>query len=448
MSDVPDLADVDVVRYRWIDFANVVRAKGLYLPRSGPQPHAGSGPGAADSPTLATSVGISQAQYSLPVTVDAVVPETGLLPTHDLSLRPDFASLARLPYAPGNAAVACDILDRGEPWPLCPRTFLRRTADRTAAVGWDVRVGTELEFQLFRAQPWQESGELVAADSTAFAQESGFDAHAAFLADVLGALAAQQVLVHQLHPESGGGQFEISLRHLPPVAAADAVITARQTIHAVAAAHGLIVSFLPVLAPDGVGSGMHVHISVTGSGTDGLGEDRDAVVGGVLEHLPALLALTAPTPMSHVRFRPHYWAGAFRCWGYENKEAALRVTRSTDGVVRDVEYKAMDTTANPYLAFGGLLAAAIDGAERRLVPPPPFDGDPGLLSPAERDELGIAALPSSPAQPQAALAADEVLREAMGERLHRTYLALKAEESRQLEALAFDSRTRLLLQRY
>lgn len=448
MSLSEDLTGVDVLRYRWIDFANVVRAKGLSLSGWEHQTSAGQDAEAAATSGLPTAVGISQAQYSLPVTVDAVVAETGLLPTHDLSLRPDFASLVRLPYVPGNAAVACDIVDRGEPWPVCPRTFLRRMAQRAADVGWQVRVGTELEFQLFRAQPWQQSGELVAADSTAFAQESGFDVHAAFLRELLATLAAQQVLVHQLHPESGGGQFEVSLRHLPPVAAADAVITARQSVHAVAAAHGLIASFLPVLAPDGVGSGMHVHLSVTGSDTDGLGEDRDAVVGGVLEHLPALLALTAPTPMSGIRFRPHYWAGAFQCWGYENKEAALRVTRSADGAVRDVEYKAMDATANPYLALGGLLAAAVDGAERRIVPPPPFDGDPGLLSQSQRTELGIAALPSSPAQPQAALAADEVLREAMGEQLHRTYLALKREESRQLEAMDFDSRTRLLLQRY
>ena len=459
MSLAESLRELELLRYRWVDLANVVRAKGLVLPTIRERLFAGGvGHWSHEEPggpaqtaeehlreLLATSVTISQAQFSLPVTADVVTPAADLPPTHDLTLVPDLGSLVPLPYAPGQAAVACDVLDHGEPSPLCLRSFVRRVVDRAAQSGLRPRVGVELEFALLRAS---DGGHPQPADSSTYAAENAFDVHEEFLAEVLAVLGSQRVSVAQIHPESAPGQFEISLWHLDPVAAADAVISARQTIKAVAGRHGMIASFLPVVDPGSGGSGMHLHLSLTGDADDGLADAERPFIGGVLESLPALLAITAPTPMSYERFRPHFWAGAYSGWGYENKEMPLRVTRNADGRSRDVEYKAIDATANPYLAIGALLAVGLDGITRQVAPPPAVVGDPGLLDEQERAAAGIVPLPESPAAPLAALADHDSLRRALGEDLHHAYLAVKRSESAELEQMDPTSRRNLLLARY
>lgn len=449
MSVSEQLREVDLLRYRWVDLANVVRAKGLFLPTVRRRLLTGGvGHEHQLKELLATSVSISQAQFSLPVVADAVITEAGLLPVRDLVLEPDLDSLVVLPYASGQAAVACDVVDRGEPSWLCPRTFLRRVSADAEQHGWTVRVGIELEFVLLRAPGSVDMDPVVPADASPYAAEFALDLHEAFLNDVSHALQAQDVMIAQIHAESAPGQLEISLWHRDPVAAADAIVTARQTIRAVARKHALIASFLPVVDPAEGGSGMHVHFSLTGDADDGLGSEGPAFVAGVLESLPALLAVTAPTPMSYARFRPHFWAGAFHGWGYENKEVPLRITRNADGTSRDVEYKAIDATANPYLAIGAVIAAGLAGARRLAQPPAPVGGDPGLLGAAEREALGASPLPADLDEPHAAFAASAVLREAFGERLHDVFQVVKREEAAQLEAIDPVARRALLLERY
>lgn len=464
------LRDVESLRFRWVDFANVVRAKALFMPTvdrrlRGSDPtgqSAESGPNdALLRHLLATSVSISQAQFAIPVTADAVIVETGLLPTRDLTLVPDLDTITPLIYSPGSAAVACEVFDHGEPSALCPRGFLRRIDNDARALGLQVRVGVELEFMLLAGT---QSGASVGAqhqppaphaltsptpaDASMFAQEQALDAHHRFLVDLTAALVAQHIEVAQFHAEAAPGQIELSLWHLPPLAAADAVISVRQTVHAVAAAHGLAASFLPVVDPGVGGSGMHLHVSLTGDSEDGLGSAGMPAVAGLLTNFEALLAVTAPTAMSYERFRPHFWVGAFEGWGWENKETPIRVTRTPAGRPRDFEFKAIDATANPYLAIGAVLAAGLDGVRNGMEPPAPLEGDPGLLDDAERARVGARPLPTHLAGPLAALESSNVLRAAMGEQLHRAYLTVKRFEDSALLQLDPHQRRLVLLQRF
>lgn len=471
------LAGQRILRYLWVDNANMVRAKGVYLPtvRRGIEADieatasaavdattpAGAateqaGPSAAAvepgqeahlADRLSRAVTISQAQFALPAMADTVVVAAGLLPTHDVWLAPDWSSLRALPYAPGHSAVACDAYDADQPWANCPRGFLRRMVVRAEAAGLTVQVGVELEFMLLDGAA-ADAGQLVAADSTVYAQDSALDRQLRVVDDITSALEAQGVAVAQIHAESAPGQFEVSLTQLPPLAAADAVVIARQTIHAVARAHGLVASFLPIVDEAAGGSGMHVHLSITGDPADGLGAAGGSFIAGILDHLPAVLAVTAPTPMSLARFRPHFWVGAYQGWGVGNKEAPLRVVPGPSGAPRDVEFKAIDATANPYLAFGCLLAVGTDGVERGTVPPPAVEGDPGLLSEGERDDRGIASMPRDSAEVLDALAGDDVLGQAMGSAMAASYLAVKRAEAAELEAMDHTDRVRLLLERY
>lgn len=418
-----DLSGLDLLRFLWVDNANVIRSKAV--------PLFGADPGDLDS-----AVRISQAQMALPIHADAVVASTGLLPTHDVTLVPDWSTLRTVAATQG--AVCCDMYDGDVPWGHCPRSFLRRMDQRASAAGMRLRVGSELEFTLLR------DGRPI--DAFAYAQDAAFDIDAAVITDLLSTLHAQGVAVAQCHPESGPGQWEISLRHLPVVEAADAIVGARQVIRAVAARHDMTVSFLPLVTADGVGAGMHLHLSFTGDDDDGFGSYGEPFMAGVLAAMPALLAATAPSVLSLDRFRPHYWAGAFLGWGRENKEAPLRVVPTGAGAPRDVEYKASDATANPYISLGCLIAAGLDGVERSAALPPELVGDPGLLSDAERVAAGIVAMPDNPAEVLASFHDAPLFADAMGA-LHSSYCEVQRAGQEQLLGLGFDEVAAVMIDR-
>jgi glutamine synthetase len=256
--------------------------------------------------------------------------------------------------------------------------------------------------------------------------------------DLVAALEAQGLLVEQYYPELGWGQQELSIRHGPALRAADAHVLYRETVRGVTQRHGLAVSFAPKPWPDQPGNGCHLHFSVwdsagvnrfAGSGeAPGLSELGRHFLAGVLDHLPGLLALTCASVNSYRRLQPQTWASAYRTWGPDNREAALRVASTFWGHEAEstnVELKACDSSANPYLALGGLIAAGLDGVERSREPPPPVTVDPHRLTEAERDALGAARHPRSLGEALSRLREDRVLTDALGDRLAASYLAVK-----------------------
>jgi glutamine synthetase len=433
------------LRVRWCDNANLVRAKAVHLPS-----FLDARPGADDDANLddlSRAVTISQALMSLPVVADEVVVEAGLPPSHDVLLAPDWSTLTRVPHAPGHLWVAADMLDDGAPWAHCPRGFLVRVQAEAAAAGLRIEMGAELEFYLLQADR-DDGGSPRPSDDTPYALDMGFDLHRDPVGAILRSLADQGIPVAQHHPESGPGQYEISLHRSPPLELADAIVSARETIRAVAAGSGLRATFLPVVVDDQAGSAMHVHLSLTGDAADGLGAHGRAFVAGLLDHLPTLLAVTCPSPNSYRRFRAHAWAGAYRAWGYENKEVPLRIVRTPDGEGdRDCEVKAVDGTANPYIGLGCLIAAGLDGIRRPLKLPEPLGLDPADLDDTERVAAGITALPRDPAEPLAELERSSLFRSAMGD-LHRSYCAVKRHEQAALADLGPDEQIAALLGRW
>jgi glutamine synthetase len=154
-------------------------------------------------------------------------------------------------------------------------------------------------------------------------------------------------------------------------------------------------------------------------------------VAGVLEHLPGLCGLTAPSFNSYHRIVPQYWAGAFVCWGHDNREAPVRIAsvfRGLEEASTNAELKACDASCNPYLALGGLIAAGLDGLERSLEPPEPVEVDPATIDEDERERRGIARLPETQEQALDALADDELLLDALGPVLADSYLAVRRSE--------------------
>jgi glutamine synthetase len=168
-------------------------------------------------------------------------------------------------------------------------------------------------------------------------------------------------------------------------------------------------------------------------------------IAGVLEHLPALLALTCPSVNSYRRLQPHFWSSAFTAWGPDNREAAVRVPStfpSDRAGSTNAELKAADASSNPYLAMGGLLAAGLDGIARALKPGDPVLVDPGTLSDSERAARGIRRYPTTLGAALDELEQDRTLMRALGPMLARAYLAVKRSEVEAFgrEDAAFETR--------
>lgn len=427
------------VRVIWCDNANVIRAKAIHI---GALAHHPSG------------VGISAAQQALPVMLDSPALGSGLGPVGEIRLVPDWGSLQQLPYAPGHVRVMGNMVHVGQPWSLCPRGFLQRMIDAAQQQGVTIKAVFENEFYLLRPQ----ADGYGPSDQTVFAATLAMDQQRIVIDAIADALIAQDIAIEQYYPESGPGQHEMSVRYAPAMQAADQQIAFRETVRAIALQHDLIASFLPKIFAESAGSGCHVHFSLWDGETNllyapesphGLSEIGQQFAAGVLHHLPALMALTTPTPNSYRRLQPHCWSGAFRCWGIDNREAALRVPSDPSGPgITHIELKTVDASSNPYLALGGLIAAGLDGITQQRTLPQPVTVDPGHLSEEERQANNIDRLPTQLNTAIQTLEQDSILTTALGSNLTKAYLAVKKAEYEALSPLSLDEEVKLLLQRY
>ncbi|GAA2761677.1 gamma-glutamylpolyamine synthetase GlnA3 [Streptomyces paradoxus] len=371
-------------------------------------------------------------------------------PDGDLRLYPDLDQLVVLAGQPGWAWAPVDrVTQDGERHPGCARTFLRRTvAEAAGRHGLTFRAAIEVEWTVARGDA---PGDTFVPATTGPAYGAARQVELGdYTADVLAACAAQGIDVEQVHPEYAAGQFEISVGAVDPVAAADRSVLVRQTVRAVAQRHGLRVSFAPAVVGQGVGNGGHVHLSAWrdgaslhagGEGRYGMTAEAESLTAGILAHLPALTAVTAPSPASYLRLRPSQWAGVFTAWGRETRETALRVVTGTAGLrdqAANLEIKPVDLAANPYLAIGSLIAAGLDGLTASAALPDEITGDPAGLGEAEAAARGVRRLPDSLERAVEEFRADGVLRAALGPVLADAVIAVRRGEAASVAGLDDD----------
>ncbi|SFW98504.1 glutamine synthetase [Pseudomonas sp. NFACC49-2] len=368
----------------------------------------------------------------------------------DLRLIPDLPSRVTVDQGPDAQAPAldyihCDLRETdGRPWSACPRTLLRDEVERyRAELGLQVLAAFEHEFRLDTPQPQPDR---LAFSLQAQRQQAGF---AGWL---LGALRAGGVEPEMFLPEYGKHQYEITCRPALGVAAADRAVNVREITREIARQMDLAVSFAPKTSADAVCNGVHLHLSLqdldgepvlhdaaSANGLSSLGRHWAA---GVLHYLPALCALTAPTPVSYERLQPHHWSASYACLGQRNREAALRICPTVSLGARPVanqynlEFRAMDATASPHLAMAGLLIAGRLGIEQGLALNAVTDEIPDDLTEEQRRSRGIIALPTDLAQALDCLRNSGALLEALPGPLVETYFALKAEELALTQALS------------
>jgi glutamine synthetase len=394
---------------------------------------------------LAEGVGQSLAMQAF-AGVDELAPVAGMGPVGEFRLVPDPTTFVVLPYVPHTGMMLCDLLGQDHrPWAACPRTFLKRMVEGAAQLGISVQATFEHEFYLARDTP---DGGYQPYDRSLCYSAIGFDSSAVIIDDIVAALETINVQVEQFMPELGPGQQELSIQHAEALRAADNALLVRQVVHSVAREHGVIASFAAKPFLNEAGSGAHIHFSLW-STPGGLREGENLLydpqgrggvsalgyqfIGGVLAHLPGLLALTCASPNSYRRLLPHFWSSAYTAYGFDNREGAIRVPSpfwGREAESTNIELKPADHSGNPYLALGALIAAGLDGIRCELEPGEPLDIDPGNLSDEERAQRGIKRLPQTLDAALDALEADLVLTEALGPTMAEAYVAVKRLESR------------------
>jgi len=415
--------NVRLVRFLYCDHANVVRGKAAHAS------------GLADF--LESGIGLTVAMQAFTLT-EHLASGTHLGPVGEIRLMPDARTFTVLPYAQREARLLCDMytLD-GQPWELCPRTFLSEMIDRAGEQG--LRVDAAFEYEFYLARQTDDGRFLPADDSLCFSSD-GMDRQAAVIGAIVDALDQQDLQPRQYYPELGPGQQELSILHAPILQAADRQIAVRETVRAVALQHGLVASFAPKPFENQAGSGCHVHMSLWNgdhnvmydrAGQLGLSALGRSFVAGILTHLPALLALTCPSVNSYLRLAPNMWSSAYTCWGPDNREAAVRVASPFRGRVEastNIEIKAVDGSANPYLALGAIVAAGLDGVKRHLDPGEPLTTNPHDLDEAEREERGIRRFPTTLAEALTELEQDQLLLDALGDERAHEFIAVRRAE--------------------
>lgn len=309
----------------------------------------------------------------------------------------------------------------GTPVPACGRGTLVRIGTELADAGIEAAIGHEMEFLLVAP----DGGRLPSALWAQYGL-AGVLEHEAFVRDVNASATAAGVAIEQFHPEYGANQFEISLAPQPPVAAADQLVLMRVIVARAARRHGMRISLSPSPFAGSVGSGAHQHFSLVmpegplfsgGTGTKGMTTAGESAVAGVVSGLPEAQGVLCGSIVSGMRMQPGNWAGAYACWGTENREAAVRFITGGSGSAYggNVEVKIVDPSANTYFASAAILGLALDGIKRQAALPPETTIDPALLSDADRDRDGIVQLPDTQAEVIAALDGSKLLRGILGD---------------------------------
>jgi glutamine synthetase len=420
-----DELGLQLVRFLYCDNGGVIRGKSTHVGQLARRMESG--------------IGLVKGMQSF-TSLDFLAPDATYGPVEEIRLVPDPETFVALPYAPRSGQMIADMIELDhQPWALDPRSFLRRMVDAAAAKGLAFDAAFENEFYL----AYRQDDGYAPVDRSLCFSAIGMESTEPVIQDIIAALTAQGITVELSHPELGWGQQELSIRHAGALRAADNQITYRQTVRGVAAQHGIVATFAPKPWADQAGSGAHLHWSIwdtdhgvnllaDASGPAGLSTLARQAIAGVVQHLPGLLGLTTPSVNSFRRLQPHYWSSAYTAWGIDNREAAVRVpSRYWDDEAgsTNLELKASDASANPYIALGGLIAAALDGIERGLDPGEPVNQDPGNLTDAEREQRGIRRFPLTASEALDKLEGDGVLTGALGAGLATEYLKVRRAEA-------------------
>jgi glutamine synthetase len=362
----------------------------------------------------------------------------------ELSVRPDLDRIVEIPWLQGVAWAPGTLHYHGAPWPMCSRAVLQRAVDRAAELGLVFQLGIETEFYLVR----REDGRVVPANPRDVLEKAAYDIvdlleNLPFMDEVIGYMNVLGWDVHSFDHEDSNSQFEFDFSYTDAMSMADRQTLWRMMMKSVARRHGFEATFMPKPYSNRTGTGAHFNMSLADAGSgrnvfddpadprrSGLSELGYQFIAGLLAHAPAITAVAAPTVNSYKRLiksgsmTGFTWAPIFRSYGRNNRTHMLRIPMTS----ARVESRAVDGTANPYLAAAAYLHAGLDGIEQQLDPGDPIDRNMYTLDQDELDRLGVGTLPRTLLEAVDAFVADPLMERAFGGDLHRAYVDLKTSE--------------------
>lgn len=309
---------------------------------------------------------------------------------HDVRLVPDLRTLRPAAWLERTAICTADFAEIGSDdlVPIAPRTILRRQCEHASALGFTPRVASELEFALYRGTYEQGRPSAYASLPPTTPTRADYTIDAGdrfefFFAEVRDALVASNLGPWTSQAEWGLGQWEINLEHQDALEMADRHLLFKLAMRALAARHGLAVTFMARPFGDTTGSSCHLHLSLVDSrGTnvfhdpsDGHGMSRlmRAAIGGVLSRAAELMLLYAPTVNSYRRTTSGEFSGNGVSWGFDNRMVSLRVLAEVAASTR-MEWRVPGADVNPYMAIAALIASAADGIATDADPGEPLVG--------------------------------------------------------------------------
>ncbi|AIC47474.1 type I glutamate--ammonia ligase [Rhodoluna lacicola] len=361
----------------------------------------------------------------------------------DMLAQPDPSTFQILPWRgeiDPTARMFCDIqTPDGQPAAADPRNVLRRALAKASDRGFSFYIHPEIEFYLLKSTQLDAKGEPVPVDNAGyFDNVPGGTAHD-FRRRAVSMLEQLGISVEFSHHEGGPGQNEIDLRYADALTMADNIMTFRTVIKEVAIEQGVYATFMPKPFTQHPGSGMHTHMSLFEGDTNAffdpssqyhLSKTAKHFIAGLLKHAPEITAVTNQYVNSYKRLWGGGEAPSFVCWGHNNRSALIRVPlyKPDKGNSSRIEYRAIDSAANPYLAYALLLNAGLKGIEEEYPLPAETEDNVWSLNDAERRAMGIQPLPQSLDHAIRKLEESELVAETLGEEVFSYVLANKRRE--------------------
>lgn len=354
----------------------------------------------------------------------------------------DPSTLSLMPWMPGYARIACDGQVDGRPYAYCSRVALKAQLAKLAKRGMTLYTGIEPEFMLLRRN---DDGSLAPCDDSDVLDKpcydyKGLSRSAAFLEKLVESLQVAGLDIYQIDHEDANGQFEVNFTYADALRSADQFVLVKMAASEIARSMGMIATFMPKPFSNRAGSGAHFHISLGSARSRNLfHDDADKhgmglsktgyhFLGGLLAHARALTAVLAPSVNSYKRLvvgrslSGATWAPAYITYGNNNRSACVRVPYGR------LELRLPDGSCNPYLATAAILAAGMDGIDRKLDPGAPNNTNLYEWNPAQLEEAGIKLLPQTLAEALDEFEKDAIVRAALGEDLAREFIRLKRME--------------------
>jgi glutamine synthetase len=356
----------------------------------------------------------------------------------DMIAKPDPATFQLLPWRPKEKAVGrmfCDILNPdGTPYEGDPRYALKKNLERLKKKGYTFYLGPELEFFYFKDPKGTET-----LDEGGYFDLTTLDAASDLRRETVLTLEDMGIKVEYSHHEVAPSQHEIDLRYADALTMADNVITYRVVVKEVATKYGCYATFMPKPLFGQNGSGMHTHQSLFKGKNNAfynakdkyyLSDEAKGYIAGLLRHAPEITAVCNQWVNSYKRLVPGYEAPVYISWATRNRSALVRVPLYKPGKEQAtrIELRSPDPACNPYLAFSVMLAAGLEGIEKKYKLPEPVEKDIFHLSEEEKKKLGITALPGSLEKAIELTEKSEVVRRALGDHIFNNFIISKKVE--------------------